>query len=83
MNAAEKEKSMYPPTRSVYTQSAMYGSDFSSSSSQDGDGDVPSSFSHEPETTAQTLVALGKVPLNDELFSKSPEEDLGTTAGLE
>ena len=44
---------------------------------------MPSSFSHEPETTAQTLVALGKVPLNDELFSKSPEEDLGTTAGLE
>jgi hypothetical protein len=95
MNAAEKEKAMYPPTRSVYNQSAMYGSDFSSSSSQDGDGDVsssssqdgdgdvPSSFSHEPETTAKTLVALSKVPLNDELVSKSPEEDLGTTAGLE
>ena len=94
MNAAHKEKAMYPPTRSTYKLSAMYGSDFSSSSSHDGDGDGS-------DDTATTLVALSKGPMTDVRvdnvvaaklafrniwlpFSRNDREvDLGPTAGLE
>ena len=82
MHAAEKEEGVYPRTSFQRTKSAMYGSDFSSSS-QDGDGDMPSYSSQDPQTTAKALVALSKVPLSDELVSISREGESGTKAGLE
>jgi hypothetical protein len=70
MNYAEQEKINYPPAKSVWNGSRTYGSDFSSSSSQDGDMTVKVANAEkntlqgegrdDSSTTATALLALSE-----------------------